>query len=297
MACLVWGATALADETSDFEKARIAYLKKDYTEASARFDAMLDPTKGTLTTKALINEAEFCYGAVKFAQGRKDEAHKLWEKVILDTNAQYEPDPLTYPSDVLQDFITQKTNMNAAVQHQQQAQQAADAARREKEAAERRALEARVKQLEGIASVETVVVQNSRETALLPFGIGQFQNHQDALGWFFLVTEGLAVVTTCVLFFPYRYNIDQYNATLQGAGSLSYRTQLADEYAAVAQDIRTADFIVLGALGALAITGIIQAEVAFKPILTYTRKRKVSAVWPSFAPLPSGAALGLQGRF
>jgi len=47
----------------------------------------------------------------------------------------------------------------------------------------------------------------------------------------------------------------------------------------------------------LAITGIIEAELAFKPIVTFTRKRKLTSVWPSLAPLPNGAALGLHGTF
>jgi hypothetical protein len=287
----------MADETSDFEKARNAYLKKEYVEAAARFEAMLDPAKGTLTTKDLINEAEFCYGAVKLAQNRKDEAHTLWDKVLLETGGGYTPDPLTYPSEVLNDFTDEKTRMKTAISQQQQQAAAQEQARKQREAAEKARLEARVKELEALTAVETVVIQNSRETALLPLGIGQFQNGQKELGWLFLFSEGLAVASTCVLFFPYRYNIDQYNAALTGPGSPNYRIQLAQQYAAVAQDIRTADFIILGALGAIALTGIIQAEIAFKPTLTYTRKRKVSGIWPSFSPLPNGAALGLHGAF
>jgi hypothetical protein len=294
--CLMWGALAFADETSDFEKARIAYLKKEYTEAAARFDAMLDPAKGTLKTKEVVREAEFCYGAVKWAQGLKDDAHKLWAKVILDSEGEYQPDPLTYPTNVLDDFIAERDQMKDEIRQQNAQRNAQEAARQAKEAAEKARLEARVKELEKIASLETVVIQNSREVGLLPFGVGQFQNGQNALGWFFLVTEGLATAATCILFAPYRYNIDQSNAALNGPGTPMSRQRLADQYAAIAQDIRTADFIILGALGALAISGIVDAQIAFKPTITYTRKRNLSLT-PSFSPLPSGAALGLSGTF
>lgn len=294
--CLAWAASALADETTDFEKARNAYLHKDYVEADARFKAILDPQTGTIKTKQLIDEAEFCYGAVKLALGLKDEAHKLWDKVLEDKN-DYAPDPLTYPGNVVDDFITERDRWKTEkLQHQIQTAEK-DAAQRAKEAAEKARLQARVKELEELASTETVVIQNSREAALLPFGIGQFQNHQNTLAWFFLTTEAVGVLSTCVLFFPYRYNIDQYNAARTGPGSPFYRQYLANQYAAVAQDIRTADFIILGALGAIAITGIIQAEIAFKPTITYTRKRKVSWLQPSFTPLPNGAAVGLYGAF
>ncbi len=297
MVCLVWATSALADEKSDFEKGRVAYVKKDYVEASARFEAMLDPTTGTLKTKELITEAEFCLGAVKFAQNKKDEAHKHWEKVIRETQGQYQADVLTYPTDVLYDFINEKDRLKKEIEQLQSQQAQTAEAARVRAAAEKARLEARVAELEVIASQETVVVQNSRWASLLPFGIGQFQNNQNALGWLFLATEAAAVAATCVLFFPYRYYIDQYKAAFEGPGSTNFRQSQANRYALVAQDIRTADFILLGALGAVALTGIIQAQFAFKPIVTFTRPRKTTAIWPSLSPLPSGAQIGLQGHF
>jgi hypothetical protein len=297
MVCLVWATSALADEKSDFEKARVAYVKKDYIEAAARFEAMLDPKTGTLKTKELITEAEFCLGAAKFAQNKKDEAHKLWEKVIRETQGQYQADVLTYPTDVLNDFIDEKDRLKKEIEQLQSQQAQAAEAARVRAAAEKARLEARVAELEALVSQETVVVQNSRWASLLPFGIGQFQNNQNFLGGLFLASEAAAVAATCVLFFPYRYYIDQYNAAISGPGSANYRQSLANQSALVAQDIRTADFILLGALGAVALTGIIQAQIAYKPIVTFTRSRKTTAIWPSLSPLPSGAQIGLQGRF
>jgi len=293
---------ARADEASDFEKARIAYVKKDYVEASARFEAMLDPKSGTLKTKELIHEATFCYGAVKFAEGKLDDAHALWKTVILDTQGQYAPDPLQYPTTVLNDFINEKTTLNNEIRQQQARQLQEDEARRRREAEAKAKLEQRVKDLERLASEETVVVRHSRITAALPFGIGQFQNGQTSLGWFFLLTESAAVLTTLVLFGPYRYNIDQYNAVLNDPQPLppSERVNTANQYALVAQDIRTADFILLGGLGALAIAGVVQAELAFEPERSFTRPRKLpqhASLLPSFTVLPSGAQIGVLGRF
>ncbi len=296
---LSWAPPSYADETSDFEKARIAYVKRDYVEAARAFEAMLDPQSGTLKTKDLIIEAEFCFGAVRFAENRKDDAHKLWEKVIRETKGQYQPDPLTYPTDILNDFIDERTRMNDEIKQQQQNEQSIEAARRKKEAEEKAKLEARVHELEALVTAETVIVENSRWAALVPFGVGQFQNGSGhkALGWFFLLTEGAGVAATFALIFPWLYNVNQFNAAVSGPGSLQGRTNLANQYAVVLQDIRTADFILLSAVGALAITGIIQAELAFKPIVTFKRTRKLGNVWPSFTPLPNGAALGLHGTF
>ncbi|HEY1955905.1 MAG TPA: hypothetical protein VGH28_09830 [Polyangiaceae bacterium] len=299
VSCIVWASSALGDERSDFEKARIAYVKKDYVEADARFAAALDPKAGTLKTPALIDEAEFCWGAVKFAQGDKTAAHVHWEKVIRDTAGQYQPDLLSYPADVINDYINEKDRLNSAILQQQMAEAARAAAQRKRDAEERARLEARVKNLEKLASQETVVVQNSRLVALLPFGIGQFENRRTALGWFFLLTEGAAVLTTAALFIPYRYNIDQANSVLNDPTPmpLDQRIKTYDLYAAVAQNLRTADFITLGALGGLVIAGIVQAELDFKPRFSYTRKRTL-AVWPTVTPLAgSGGFVGLGGQF
>lgn len=298
-AIVLYGAAAWADERSDFEKARVAYLKKDYVEASARFSAMLDPKSGTVKTPDLINEAQFCWGAVKFAQSDIAGAHALWKKVVL-SNAQYTADPLSYPVAVLNDFITYKATLNSEIIQQQQQQAADAAAQREKERKERERLEARVKELEKLTAVETVEVKGSRLVALLPFGIGQFQNGKTALGWFFLLTESAAVLTTVALFAPYRYNVDQYNAVLSDPTPMTphQRYTTANSYALIAQDVRTADFITLGVLGALVVGGIVEAQVDYRPSYEYQRPRKQkAAILPSFSPLPGGAQLGLLGRF
>jgi hypothetical protein len=295
IALVLWASSAWADERSDFEKARVAYLKKDYVEASARFEAMLDPKSGTVKTPELINEAQFCWGAVKFAQGDITRAHALWEHVVL-SNSQYNPDALTYPAAVLNDFISFKSTLNNAIIQQQQQQAAQAAAQREKERKERERLEARVNELEKLTATETVEVKGSRLVALLPFGIGQFQNGKTGLGWFFLLTEGAAFLTTVALFPPYRYNIDQYNAVLTDPAPLTphYRQTLANDYALVAQDLRTADLITLGVLGALLVGGIIEAQVDFRASYEYQRPRKRGAwVMPSFSPL----SIGLSGGF
>lgn len=304
IACVVWASsapsTALADEKSDFEKARIAYVKKDYVEADARFRAMLDPKSGTLKTPALVDEAEFGWGAVKFVQGDKNAAHALWEKVIRDSMGQYQPDLLTYPTDVINDYLGERDRLKNALL-QQQAQEAAQAAgQRRRDAEERARLLGRVKSLEKLASQETVVDRHSRLVALLPFGVGQFQNGKEGLGWFFLLTEGAALLTTAGFLVPYRYNIDQANAVWNDPTpvSLNYRTRLYNEYAAVAQNIRTADFITLGGLAALMIAGIVEAEVDYKPFFGHTRTRKLGGLWPSLSVLPgSGGFVGLGGTF
>lgn len=300
IALFLWASSAWAGEREDFEKARVAYLKKDYIEASARFEAMLDPKTGSLKTPELVHEAQFSLGAAKWQLNDKDRAHAVWELLIRDTKGQYKPDPLTYPSNVINDYIDEVGRLSAAI-NQQNEQEAAERERqREKERKERERLEARVKELEKLTAVETVEVKGSRLVALLPFGVGQFQNGKTALGVFFLTTETVAVLATVGYFIGYRINVDQYNTILSDPTPMTphQRQTQANQFALVAQDLRTLDLITLGVLGALMIGGIAEAQIDFRPSYEYQRPRKQKAVLlPSFAPIAGGAQIGLLGRF
>lgn len=312
LVALTWAPLCAADEKSDFEKGRIAYVKKDYVEANARFEAMLDPKTGTVHSPELLVEADMCWGAVKLAMNDKDAAASLFEKV-LRADPQYQPDPLTYPNEVLYFFSDTKAKLRAVLEQEAAARAAADAKRRKEEAAEKARLKARVAELETLASEETVTTKNSRLKAMLPFGVGQFANGNNGLGWAFLLSEGALTLSTFVLFIPYRYNVDHANAAMQLTQySQAYRVNLSNQYALTAQDIRTADFIILGGLGAIMLTGIIEAQVNFVAERSYTRPRKLPdpapakiglRIRPSLVPLPGeggtigGAAAGIVGTF
>jgi len=253
-----------------------------------------------LKTPDLVHDAQFYWGAVKLAQGDPAGAHALWERVIRDTNGQYSPDPLTFRTEVLNDYGKLKENLHDTIQHQLEVQAAEGAAQRERERKERERLQARVKELERLTAEETVETKNSRFVAMLPFGVGQFQNHSTGLGVFFLVTQSLAVALTVGFFIDYRYNVDQYNSILSDPAPLTphYRQLVANQYALIAQDLRTADLITIGVLGALVIGGIVEAQIDFKPSFETKRLRKKSSfILPSFAPTAGGAQIGLQGRF
>ncbi len=315
IATLAWAPVCAADDKSDFEKGRIAYVKKDYIEANARFEAMLDPKNGTVRSPELVVEADMCWGAVKLAMNDKNAASALFEKV-LRADPQYQPDPLTYPNEVLYFFSDTKARLRAVLEQEAAARAAAEAKRRQEEAEEKARLRARVAQLEVLASQETVLVKNSRLTAFIPFGVGQFANGNNTLGWVFLLSEGAATLSTFVLLFPYRFNVDHANAALQMTQfSPQKRVALANDYAAVAEDIRTADFIILAGIGALALAGILEAQIDFVGERTFVRTRSLPPpskpnggktslrVWPSLAPLPGenggigGAAALISGCF
>ena len=265
---------AFADERTDFEKGRNAFLGKNYVEADARFAAMLDPMSGTLRSKELILDAEMYWGATKFGLGKKDDAGALFEKVIL-SNPQYEPDPLNIPTAVLDAFTDTRIKLRDKL-NEIAAQKARDAA------IEKARLDALAKRqgeyvllLEKAASEEHITNENSRWIAMLPFGVGQFQNGKQAAGYFFLSAEATLLVGTGITFGMYRN--DMGNAANALAADVNTtkndKILLAKAYVDRAQYIRYVNLSLVAGLAAFAVAGIIEAQVRYVPTLISVKKR------------------------
>ncbi len=252
-------ANPSGDEQSEFEKGRNAYRAQKYDEADARFFNMLDPEHGTLHDRLLIKQARMYWAATQLALHRDAEADAQFE-IILTEDHEYEPDPLAFSTDVVNAFIDARARLHAKI----------DAAAREKYrlAAERRANAeaakqreaARIKMLERLAREVEVTEKHSRWVALLPFGVGQFQNGQRRAGWFFLVTESLLVATGLA-------TVPFYYVDLAQAHDV-YTTptaSVAQQYLDRANVVRYVNLSAYGGLALTAIVGAIQAEAAYVP--------------------------------
>src|SRR5258708_3121290 len=100
VACLLIAGSAVADEQSDFDKGRNAYLGRQFQDAEARFTAMVDPkSERALHSATLIDHAHTYLGATLMALGRPKDQALLQFKSVLLHNADYQPDPLTFPTD------------------------------------------------------------------------------------------------------------------------------------------------------------------------------------------------------
>ena len=79
----------------------------------------------------------------------------------------------------------------------------------------------------------------------MPFGVGQFQNGQTALGWTFLATESLLVVGSAISQLLTIYNVNQMNDAITSGSSTAggYHARAQDAY--VATDLFTAGFAVV----------------------------------------------------
>jgi tetratricopeptide (TPR) repeat protein len=297
---VVLGArTASAQGRVDVEKARAAYLARNYAEAEERLRALIDPKAG-LKELALLSQARMYLAAVLLAQGKHDPAVDVFEKLILEDNV-FEPDPLGFPGEVINTFFDVRAQLQEKIRQAAQNSARLEAEKRARAEDERRKQEAWLAKIKQMASEEKITVRNSRLVAFLPFGAGQFQNGDPVLGWTFLVTEASLVVATGITVPMYAYHRGRAEDV---AAANDFRT--AQLYQDRADNIRTVNLSFVGAFAALAITGVVQANLAYVSETVETKKHDlppVSHITPMLAPIargegsvtPDGVLLGIGG--
>ena len=294
------GRAAAAQGRVDVEKARAAYLARNYAEAEERLRALVDPKTG-LKDLSLLSQARMYLAAVLLAQGKREPGAEAFEKLILE-DPSFEPDPLSFSGDVINTFFDVRAQLQERIRQQAQNLARLEAEKRAHADEERRKQEAWLARIKQLATEEKITVHNSRVVALLPFGAGQFQNREPVLGWMFLVSESALVLGTMITVPLYIYADGRKNG--QGA-NLEGKAQLYKERA---DTIATVNLSLVGAFAAVAITGIVQANLAYVPEISETKKRELppqSRLTPILAPvarsegsvIPQGGLVGVGGTF
>ena len=302
------------DEGTEFGIAQTRYEQGKLEVAATLFRTLLDPkappcTKSSATggcslrDPELIERSRAFYAASLIASAGKDGLPIAREQILqiyLD-NPAYQPNPAMFPAEVIDEFTRvrgdHKEEIDAA------AKRKADAASNKGDPAVNAAKDAYIKELEGIVSQETVVDRNSRWLAMLPFGVGQFQNGDTGWGIAFLSGEvlagGVSIVTdvAAAKAISDRAAADQHPTSETGEkidkDALSARR---DTYVA----INRVAFITWAVITA---GGIIHAQATFVPERASNRPRPLplKAPKPTARPTaswaPGGATVGLVGRF
>ncbi len=277
------GERARADAVSDLEKAHNAYVARKYDDAETRLRALLDPRAGTLKDADNIADARMYLGASLLAQGKKVDAEGVFEQLLRD-KPDYQPDSLRVSlqaTDALIDVRSRMREELAAIlaERVRQAQE-----EKAKVDAERQKAALRLAMLEKLASEETVIQVDSRWLALVPFGVGQFQNGQTALGWTFLATESLLAAGSAISQLVQRYNEGQMNAAIANGSATD------QGYHDRAKEAYVSTYIFAAGFALVAIAGVIHAQATFVPAHVEIRARPLPPV--SLAPL----ILPLVGR-
>ena len=284
---------ASAQGRADLEKARAAYQARNWAEAEERLRTLTDAKTG-VKELTLLSQARMYLGATLLAQSKREQAVDVFEKLILE-DPPFEPDPLGYPTDVINTFIDVRVNLQERIRQAAQNAAKLEAERRARAEEEKRRQAKWLADVKKMAEEEVITVRNSRLVACLPFGAGQFQNRDYILGWTLLASEASLVVATAITVPLYVYARDRANDEAR-AQDLQGK---ADLYQQRADDIRAANLTMAGIFGAIAITGIVQANLAYVPERKETKKRPLPPLGklsPVLTPtIGGGVYVGITG--
>jgi tetratricopeptide (TPR) repeat protein len=294
--CLVFAvsfaaAPARADDATELERAKSSYDAGRYAEGVERFKEMLNSASpNALRDPTAIERARAYYAACLIALGRTEEADAEIEKIIRN-NPVYSPDPVAFPGKVVDRFIEIKSRLKGEIEAAFRARAAADAAAKAKIERQQREY---IETLQKLAREETVLVRNSRWIGMLPFGVGQFQNGQDALGYTFLIAEAALAAASVTTYVIYQDLNTQYSTA--APGTIDYDSFVSQRDTAYSVNIYTT-----GAFALVTMAGVLHAQLTFVPEFQETRVRPLPAPPPTLTPKvgagPSGFFLGLSGRF
>lgn len=289
----------LSDEA---ELARVVSLVEaaKYEECAARLSRLLDPTgPHPLKQAEIIETARLYHATCLIGLGKAEAADVPLRDAVRQNPQMRAPDSLIFPPKVVDRFIRVREQLWDTLRKLEQ--ETIERARRE--AAAKQKLEnerwARMLALERLAKQEVVVVKNRRWMAAIPFGVGQFQNGNDPLGYVFLASElalGATAIASTAVYTHIQAEADQYVNQGRPPG---------DEVNKRLHDWRTA--LMIGAYGFLgvAVVGVVEAQLSFVPEVRHVRERKlpfalqVSGVTltPDVAAGAHDMTVGVRGAF
>jgi tetratricopeptide (TPR) repeat protein len=282
--CLI-ASVARADDANELELAKNQYDAGRYAEGAQRFKDILNASSpNALKSPTAIERARAYYAACLIALGRSDEATDQIER-LLRANPRYRPDPVVFPEEVIKRFEEVRGRLSREID-------AADRARSDARTRVENQQKAYIASLQRLAGQETVVVRHSRWIAAVPFGAGQFQNGQEGMGYAFLITEALLAGTSIASGAIHMQLVSDY---ARAPASFDY-----DSFVSRKNTVRDISVYSTSVFAVLAITGIVQAELAFVPEVREVRTRPLPApppLVPTVGAVDSGFTLGVYGKF
>jgi tetratricopeptide (TPR) repeat protein len=279
-------SVARADEEGELQKGRALYESGQHAEAETFFAKAIDSITPTIVAPTLVTQARMYRGASAMYLGRKADAVAQFE-LILKTDPTFEPDAIAFPPGVIDEFRKTRERLSKDVEAKAKSDAVAAelAATRDKVAK----LQDREERLVAFAATERVVTTRSRVVAAIPFGIGQFQNGDAALGALFLIGEGVALTTATIA-----YGVHESIPTVVVDPASAQRDEVASRYT---------NLISAGLFLSLAVIGVVQAETVFVGETVQARSRVLPpslsspiarSTWviPFAAPIVEGHARG-----
>jgi len=290
----------LSDEA---ELARVVGLVEaaKYEECAARLSRLLDPKNPhPLTDPQVLETARLYHATCLIGLGKKEQADVPLRAAIRRNPQMRPPDSLVFPPRIVDRFLKLReeyykelrtVDKDAIERAEREAK-----ARQEKESAQL----AYMLMLERVAREQVVVDKHSRYLALVPFGVGQFQNGNPVLGWTFLGTEaalGVVSLTSLAVFSNIKNQADTYEAHAQTPAT-NVNSRLQNWYLA----LNLSTYTLLG----VAALGIIEGQISFVPEVRHVSERplpKLPKNQPAWLLTPDIAVgshdfhVGVRGAF
>lgn len=259
-----------ANDLNDFQRAVEAYETHDYAEAVALFEALVGDPVPRLQTPALVLESRKYLAASYLFTNQPVAADEQFER-LLEQDPGYQLDPLGFPAEVERAFVLVRDRLR----NQRAAAEAAHAraeARARLETTERLLLESQRNE-ELLRLAETVRVErvNSRWLAMLPFGVGQFQNGHTELGYILAVSQGLLTATVATTWFAHvllKREHDRIEA--QGEVLAPNEIERANFQVELARTANRVSFVLLMAV---MVVGVVDAQWRFRPTVVTEQRR------------------------
>ncbi len=281
---VLWPERARANDFDQFQNARVAYESTNYDLAADLFQGLLDEATSD-DARPLVLESRKYLAATYLFLGRQAEAENQLT-LLLRAEPDYVLDPLAFPAEFVKTFSAVKVTLEQERlrQEQEKARAAAQAVEQNQRTDEER--QQQVRRLVALAGSERVQELNSRWIAFIPFGVGQFQNDHDSLGLTLAISEGILLATGIASF--------AVHESLQGQVPDDDQRGAAEAAEATARYINQ---ISLGLFAAVAITGIIDAQVRFRPSRTFERPRPLPDDLRELDVVVGPGGIGVTGRF
>lgn len=236
-----------------------------FDECARELGQLLNPkSEDRLRDPAVIERARLHQAACLIRAGRKEEAAQpLRDALRADYNMK-PPENWIFGEPVIDLFFKVREELRGEIAEAEQrkleeARKTAAAAEAAEQRRRRRYLE-----LVRLASQETVVERNRRWIAWVPFGVGQFQNGDDGLGYLFLTSEvalGAAAIGSMMIQLSFRDD-----------GARPEQT----DFVALNRAVHTAETVLTVSswgLAVVAAAGIVEAHMSFVPERRTTRER------------------------
>ena len=272
-----------ANDFDAFQRARSAYDAGNYERAAALFGKLVGSDVPRLQNRSLVLESLKYLGASYLFLGHESRAEAQFHR-LLELDLDYVLDPLAFPEEVQAVFMRVKTRLSAQAEDAARAEALAREHAQTEQARERAEQKRRMDVLIKMASTEHVVVHHSRLTAMVPFGVGQFQNGHDTLGLTLAIVEGLLYATAATTYMLH--------------DSLDGRTpENLDEARFAERAYRYGNQAAVGLLVLVAVAGIVDAQVRFQAVHSYDKERPLPPELLEQEPDISVSPTGVRLRF